>query len=124
MNYILFYLFYENFKTINYYKLFLNYLNNLKINFSINFIISIFHFYYYNIEILLIIFLSISVIMLNFIKKFNILLDFYVGYYKIHPVLFYISAHFIFFYNFTKNNNINILFILSIVVVAFFLGSL
>ena len=124
MNYILLYLLYENFKTINFYNLFLSYLNNLKLNFSINFIISFFYFYYYFAEILLIFLFLISIVSINFVKKFIVLLDFYTGYYKIHPLLFYISAHYIFFYNSNNKININISFILVITVVAFFLGSL
>lgn len=118
------YLLYENFKTINFYNLFLSYLNNLKLNFSINFIISFFYFYYYFAEILLIFLLLISIVSINFVKKFIVLLDFYIGYYKIHPLLFYVSAHYIFFYNSNNKTNINISFILVITMVAFFLGSL
>lgn len=57
-------------------------------------------------------------------KEVFIINDFYTGYYKIHPIIFYISITYIYIYNFNKLlTKINYLTIINITIISFILGS-
>lgn len=126
MYYINFFFF--NFLNIKFIKfnltnIYLVNLNNLILNFLIIIIIYIFIKNiekYYNFIFIILVYQSILV------KKLFVISDFYFGFYKIHPIIFYTSI-ITFFYKIQLKNNIfriNYLILFLICMYSFFLGSL
>ncbi len=118
------FLYYYNFKSLNIYNVLIIYLNNFWANLLINLFFSFIYIYYclFLLWISIISVFSISVLRLS--KKSSILLNFFVGYYKIHPMLFYLFNHSIIYYFLKKNNNFKIVNILITTLITFSLGSL
>lgn len=114
----------QNFIELNNLNILLCKLNHIKFNLVIIYI-NLLNFYYYTTNVIcLTLFTLIQFI--NFNAKHNYILNnFYIGYYKNHPLLLYISTIFILF---KKSNNkifaINWYKILILSIVTFILGSL
>lgn len=109
---------------MNFFNIFLCKLNFLKINFIFIFL-SLILFIYLNNKLIFYLY-----IYLNFIfstEKNNFILNtFYLGYYKIHPVLLYLSLIIYLLYTVVvkKIFKYSLVFTLKLIVLTFFLGSL
>jgi hypothetical protein len=114
-----------NINNISFFNIYLISLNHFWLN--IFFFLLFFSFFFlYNFITLFIIFLLILISIYLFKWNF-VLLDFYVGYFKIHPPLFYMSILFL-TYNYISYNYINYKTtqsrLLSLAIITFILGSL
>lgn len=99
------------------------YLNNFWVNLILNFLITILYICYCSCFVIVFFIYILSIFFLKLTKKSSILLNFFVGYYKIHPPLFYLLNHLIIYYLISKSN-LKTNYMLFVSILTFSLGSL